>query len=138
MTRLVKWLAPFLEHVDLAHTRRVGLYAGLAMLTWGLILLQPFETFKAFGGIYSLMGQYAPENVWAIAFITAGASLFLGELYRYRPLILAGAIGVMVGRLFIAILTGIYSQWAATGVPDHALWAMMALVAFLGALRDEP
>jgi hypothetical protein len=96
------------------------------------------ETFNALGGIYSLMGRYAPENVWGIYFVLAGLTLFIGAWLKNRYFVFAGALMVMVGRLFIMTLVGIYTKWASQGVPDHAIWAIMALVCIWGALRSEP
>lgn len=134
MNALVAYLE---KRITLSGTHIVGLFSGVSMSMWGVWLLSPFETFKAFGGIYSLMGRYASEPVWGIAFVISGIILLTGILSRNRYTIMLGATLVMLGRIFITTLTGLYSNWTASGVPDHAIWALMTLICLWGALRSE-
>jgi hypothetical protein len=127
-----------LARLTLARTRLMGMFAGASLAGWGLWLAMPFSLFARFGGIYALMERYAPETVWGLAFALAGTVLVMGELRGWRWAVGIGSIGVIIARLFVAILTGIYTQWESLGWIDHTLWALMALVCAMGAFRREP
>ena len=106
-------------------------------MAWGLWLLAPWwNTFTTLSPAYSYMRHIAPEEYWGAYFFVFGLLLLVGALWRRRSLSAVGAVGVLWGRLFVGVLTGLASGWQAAGVPDFTIWAILATVCLMRALQN--
>jgi hypothetical protein len=104
--------------------------SALGVLLWGVMLLNPTETFTFYGIIYREMAKHASENTWGFGALLIGVLSLAGMAWRVKILRRIGMIGVIAFRTFTLVFVGIQSGFLAPAVVDFCLWAAMALLAY--------
>lgn len=121
-----------------APARIAEICSGLSCLLFGLWFLSPMtDTFASavFGGTYTLLGHYANENVWGFIFYIAGSVMLFGAVTQRRAPRIIGSLSVLILRLFLFVLTGMVTNFTSQGVPEFAVWALLAFFVLLQAMR---
>lgn len=110
--------------------------SALGVLLWGIMLLNPMETFTAFGILYKEMARHANEITWGFGALAFGILPLAGMTFQLRPLRRIGMIGVIAYRTFTLVFVGVQSSWMAPAVADFTLWVSMAVLAYTSIDHD--
>ena len=111
--------------------------SALGVLLWGIMLLNPLETFTAYGIIYREMAKHANETVWGVGALIIGLLSLAGMMFRIKELRRIGMVGVIAFRMFTLVFVGVQSNWMAPAIIDFALWTAIAFLGYAGIDYDD-
>ncbi len=101
---LATWLLWATGVVRSSSTRGLEMQNGCAALLSGIVLILPLQTF-ATSPSYSLFAAWAPEPIWGVSFLGAGAAQIAAALYD--QVVMRRIAAVILGVLFAVIGAGI-------------------------------
>lgn len=130
-----KWLLWVIGVVRASSTRGLELQNGCAALLSGAVLILPWDTFATSAG-YRLFGTWAPESVWGVSLLGAGAAQMAAALYD--AVLMRRIAAAVLGVLFAILGAGIAVANPASGVAPIILALALGQVAAYWQARRVP
>lgn len=128
-----RWLLWVVGVIGGSSTRGLEMQNGLAALLAGVVLILPADTF-ATSPSYRLFDAWAPEPVWGLSFLGAGAAQISAALYD--AVVMRRIAAAVLAVLFAVLGGGIATVNPASGVaPILLALALGQLGAFWQARR---
>ncbi len=112
-------------------TIALPLLLGFISLLWGIILLDPSDTFGS-ASTYSIMRGLASENTWGVFMLLYGFTHIVAALFNFRWQVQAG---LNLGSAFKWITISISLFYANPATVISAAYPVLALLAYIRFFR---